>query len=112
MASPAGPAWSCLITSRAASIDPALGAASITAAMRERSLNPSEAAKRLGVSTKALRLYERHGLLKPIRTAAGWRDRGCIRSALAVGRREVRAARHSTAELHHRPVGQRQHSTR
>jgi len=35
--------------------------------------NPSEAAKRLGVSTKALRLYEQRGLLKPTRTAAGWR---------------------------------------
>ena len=38
-----------------------------------RFLNPSQAAERLGVSTKALRLYEQHGLLKPIRTAAGWR---------------------------------------
>jgi DNA-binding transcriptional MerR regulator len=39
-------------------------------------LNPSEAAKRLGVSTKALRLYEERGLLKPPRTAAGWRIYG------------------------------------
>ena len=39
-------------------------------------LNPSEAAKRLGVSTKALRLYEERGLLKPTRTAAGWRTYG------------------------------------
>jgi DNA-binding transcriptional MerR regulator len=36
-------------------------------------LNPSEAAKRLGVSAKALRLYEERGLLKPTRTATGWR---------------------------------------
>ncbi len=35
----------------------------------QRFLNPSEAARRLGVSTKALRLYEQHGLIKPIRTA-------------------------------------------
>jgi len=36
-------------------------------------LNPSEAAGRLGISVKALRLYERRGLLRPARTAAGWR---------------------------------------
>jgi threonine/homoserine efflux transporter RhtA len=36
-------------------------------------LNPSEAAKRLGVSVKALRLYEQRGLIAPVRTAAGWR---------------------------------------
>jgi DNA-binding transcriptional MerR regulator len=39
-------------------------------------LNPSEAAGRLGVSVKALRLYEQRGLLTPIRTAAGWRAYG------------------------------------
>lgn len=39
-------------------------------------LNPSEAAKRLGVSTKALRLYEERGLVSPVRTAAGWRAYG------------------------------------
>ncbi len=39
-------------------------------------LNPSEAAIRLGVSTKALRLYEQRGLITPIRTAAGWRAYG------------------------------------
>ena len=39
-------------------------------------LDPSEAAKRLGVSAKALRLYEQHGLITPIRTAAGWRTYG------------------------------------
>jgi DNA-binding transcriptional MerR regulator len=36
-------------------------------------LNPSEAARRLGVSAKALRLYEQRGLVAPIRTAVGWR---------------------------------------
>jgi DNA-binding transcriptional MerR regulator len=35
-------------------------------------LSPSEAAKRLGVSAKALRLYEQRGLIAPVRTAAGW----------------------------------------
>jgi len=39
-------------------------------------LNPSEAAGRLGVSVKALRLYEQRGLLAPVRTAAGWRAYG------------------------------------
>ncbi|AKC70831.1 MerR family transcriptional regulator [Pandoraea oxalativorans] len=37
------------------------------------SLNASEAARRLGVSNKALRLYEQHGLLSPKRTSAGYR---------------------------------------
>jgi DNA-binding transcriptional MerR regulator len=39
-------------------------------------LNPSEAAIRLGVSAKALRLYEQRGLIAPLRTAAGWRTYG------------------------------------
>jgi DNA-binding transcriptional MerR regulator len=39
-------------------------------------LNPSEAARRVGVSAKALRLYEKRGLVAPIRTAAGWRVYG------------------------------------
>ncbi len=38
-----------------------------------RFISPSKAAKRLGVSAKALRLYEQRGLINPIRTAAGWR---------------------------------------
>lgn len=39
-------------------------------------LNASDAAHRLGVSAKALRLYEQRGLLAPVRTAAGWRTYG------------------------------------
>jgi DNA-binding transcriptional MerR regulator len=39
-------------------------------------LSPSAAAARLGVSAKALRLYEQHGLITPGRTAAGWRAYG------------------------------------
>lgn len=39
-------------------------------------LNPSEAAKRLGISAKALRLYEQRGLIAPIRSATGWRTYG------------------------------------
>ena len=40
------------------------------------SLNPADAAKRLGVSAKALRLYEQRGLICPARSAAGWRAYG------------------------------------
>jgi DNA-binding transcriptional MerR regulator len=39
-------------------------------------LNPSAAARQLGVSAKALRLYEQRGLVAPGRTAAGWRVYG------------------------------------
>ena len=39
-------------------------------------LNPSAAARRLGISVKALRLYEQHGLITPSRTAADWRVYG------------------------------------
>ncbi|WP_225768026.1 MerR family transcriptional regulator [Inquilinus sp. Marseille-Q2685] len=44
--------------------------------MNARFLNASEAARRLGVSAKALRLYEQRGLLVPVRSAAGWRAYG------------------------------------
>lgn len=39
-------------------------------------LGPSEASRILGVSAKALRLYEQRGLLAPVRTEAGWRTYG------------------------------------
>lgn len=39
-------------------------------------LGPSEAARRLGVSVKALRIYEAQGLIAPTRTSAGWRAYG------------------------------------
>ena len=39
-------------------------------------LSPTETARRFGVSFKALRLYERHGLLKPLRSKSGWRTYG------------------------------------
>ena len=42
--------------------------------MSSSTLNASDAAKRLGVSTKALRLYEERGLIRPLRTEAGWRE--------------------------------------
>ena len=53
--------------------------------MRLKQLSPAEAARLLGVSAKALRLYERHGLVKPLRSENGWRTyglqrwRACIR---------------------------------
>lgn len=42
----------------------------------DRLLNPSEAARSLGVSTKALRLYEQRRLIAPQRSEAGWRVYG------------------------------------
>jgi DNA-binding transcriptional MerR regulator len=42
----------------------------------DRHLSPAETAKRFGITVKALRLYERHGLLKPARTKSGWRAYG------------------------------------
>lgn len=39
-------------------------------------LKASEAAARLGISVKALRVYEQRGLLAPLRSAAGWRAYG------------------------------------
>jgi DNA-binding transcriptional MerR regulator len=41
-----------------------------------RFLSPSETARRLGVSVKALRVYEAKGLVVPLRTANGWRVYG------------------------------------
>jgi DNA-binding transcriptional MerR regulator len=39
-------------------------------------LNPTETARRFGVTIKALRLYETRGLLTPLRTQSGWRTYG------------------------------------
>lgn len=44
--------------------------------MNQLFLSPGDAALRLGVSAKALRLYEDRGLLTPDRTQAGWRAYG------------------------------------
>jgi len=46
-------------------------------------LPAARAAARLGISSKALRLYERRGLLEPGRTAAGWRVYGSADMARA-----------------------------
>ena len=48
-----------------------------------RSLSPSQASARLGVSVKALRLYEQRGLIAPGRNAAGWRAYGPAEMARA-----------------------------
>jgi DNA-binding transcriptional MerR regulator len=41
-----------------------------------RYFSPAETARRLQVSTKALRLYETLGLVAPVRTSSGWRTYG------------------------------------
>lgn len=40
---------------------------------KTRLLTPAEVARRLGITIKALRLYEDWGLVKPERTERGWR---------------------------------------
>jgi DNA-binding transcriptional MerR regulator len=60
-------------------------------------LNPSEAAVRLGVSAKALRLYEQRGLIAPLRTTAGWRTYGPVEMARAA---EIVALRALGLSLH------------
>ena len=40
------------------------------------SIGPAEAARRMQITIKTLRHYERRGLLKPRRTAKGWRVYG------------------------------------
>jgi DNA-binding transcriptional MerR regulator len=62
-------------------------------------LNPSEAAGQLGVSTKALRLYEQRGLVVPVRTAAGWRLYGPAEMARAAEIAALRALGLSLAEV-------------
>ena len=64
-----------------------------------RFLNPSEAARRLGVSAKALRLYEQRGLVVPIRTAAGWRAYGQDEMAKAAEIVALRALGLSLAQV-------------
>lgn len=64
-----------------------------------RYLNPSEAARRLGVSAKALRLYEARGLVAPIRTAAGWRAYGPAELERAAEVAALRALGFSLAQV-------------
>jgi DNA-binding transcriptional MerR regulator len=46
-------------------------------------LSPSQAAESLGISVKALRVYEERGLIHPTRTEAGWRTYGPDKMARA-----------------------------
>src|SRR3989337_459575 len=62
-------------------------------------LNASEAAGRLGVSAKALRLYEQHGLIAPIRPAAGWRAYGPVEMGRAAEIAALRALGFSLAQV-------------
>jgi DNA-binding transcriptional MerR regulator len=62
-------------------------------------INPSEAARRLGVSVKALRLYEQRGLVEPVRTAAGWRAYGPEQMAMAGEIAALRALGLSLAQV-------------
>jgi DNA-binding transcriptional MerR regulator len=41
-----------------------------------RNLSPAETAKALGVTVRALRVYEQRGLVRPLRSQAGWRAYG------------------------------------
>jgi DNA-binding transcriptional MerR regulator len=63
------------------------------------SLTASEAASRLGVSVKALRLYEQRGLVVPIRSAAGWRAYGPAEMARAGEVVALRALGFSLAQV-------------
>jgi DNA-binding transcriptional MerR regulator len=64
-----------------------------------RFLSPSQAARQLGISTKALRIYERRGLITPGRTSAGWRAYGPVEMARAADIVELRALGLSLREV-------------
>ena len=64
-----------------------------------RFFSPSEAARHLGVSAKALRLYEQRGLVAPGRTAAGWRTFGASEMARAAEVVALRSLGLSLAEV-------------
>jgi DNA-binding transcriptional MerR regulator len=64
-----------------------------------RHLSASEAAHQLGVSAKALRLYEKRGLLAPVRTVAGWRAYGPDQTARAAEIVGLRALGFSLAQV-------------
>ncbi len=62
-------------------------------------LSPSEAARQLGVSPKALRLYEQRGLVAPARTGTGWRAYGPGEMARAAEVVALRALGLSLAQI-------------
>jgi len=61
--------------------------------------SPSEAARQLGISAKALRLYEERGLVAPNRTPAGWRAYGAAEMARCAEIVELRALGLSLGEV-------------
>ena len=67
--------------------------------MSQTFLSPADAARSLGVSAKALRLYEERGLLTPGRTAAGWRAYGPADMARAQDITALRALGFSLAQV-------------
>jgi DNA-binding transcriptional MerR regulator len=71
-------------------------------------LNPSDAARQLGVSAKALRLYEQRGLIAPLRTAAGWRAYSPVEMARAAEIVALRALGLSLAQVARVLDGERQ----
>ena len=64
-----------------------------------RYFSPSEAGRRLGVSAKALRLYEQRGLVTPVRTEAGWRVYGPVEMQRAGEIAALRALGFSLAQV-------------
>lgn len=62
-------------------------------------LSPSDAANRLKVSAKALRHYEKCGLLNPVRTASGWRTYGPDQMARATEIVALRTLGFSLAQI-------------
>lgn len=44
--------------------------------MSDQFIGPNEAAAQLGISPKALRIYEQRGLIRPVRSEANWRAYG------------------------------------
>jgi DNA-binding transcriptional MerR regulator len=64
-----------------------------------RFLGPSEAGRQLGISSKALRLYEQRGLIVPRRTPAGWRAYGPAELARAAEIVELRALGFSLGDI-------------
>ena len=62
-------------------------------------LSPSEAARQLDVSPKALRIYEQRGLVTPARTGAGWRAYGPNEMARAAEVVALRALGLSLAQI-------------
>ena len=64
-----------------------------------RFLSSSQAALRLGISAKALRLYEQSGLISPDRTSAGWRSYGPKELARAAEIASLRALGLSIAQV-------------